>query len=1235
MNPSPRSRVFFPLILAVVVAGGAGAAAYFLWLRPTPRPLPGPESAVYQEYLRNFQVGVAVLESGEREELARSKLERAVELIPEEPAGWANLGLLNLRTQHPEEAADNLERARQLAPDSGEVEALLGYLAKEQGRFPDAVAHFRKAVEKEPRDLVLLYTLAQTVSAEGGPETQAEYQRLLEQILKVQPNNLKVLVEAAQAAHKRNDRAAFDALLSRLDRLAPAWQPETAKTLKEVHKAAKDDPAEVVFHLSILNNLLQKERGYNRGATALASPTALVGTSVQHFLRLQRPNSTPAPPERDLAFGVGPWTGRPAAVDRGRWDVVRVAWRMSEEERQAMIAEAQLATSGGPRARADHVIETTLFVANAREVRRADADAPALEFPGGPNQVPPTAAGVLPIDWDNDLRTDLLLAGAGGLRFYRQRPDGTFDDVTQKTGLPEAVLTGDYYGAWAADLDTDGDLDVVLARRSGPPLVLRNNGDGTFKAVEGFFPSLSGVRAFVWADLDNDGMADAAFLDKDGKLHVFANERQAQFQPWPVPEGLGPFLALTAADLNDDGVFDLVALGADGKLIRLSDEGERKAWQVTEVARTAPALVVLRAGMVGLLGSPLGHGPLAAACAFLPAKAPAPGDVALFAEDLDNNGATDLVVAGPGEARVFLADEQLRFTPLPEALPLRAGAVLDVNGDGLLDLVGVSSEGHPARALNGGRKGYRWQVIRPVANPEGKGDKRINSFAVGGEAEVRSGPLVQKRAINGPVLHFGLGEQPGVDVARFVWPNGLAQWEFELLGGRPFPADRLVRTMQRLSGSCPFLFTFDGTGMHFAGDFMWGTPLGMYVNGQNTGDFPQTTEWLKIPGEHLVPKNGYYGIRVHANLWETDYFDQLALLVVDHPPGTEVYADERFFLTPTPPKLYVTTPARPVARAWDHHGRDATAEAWAIDGRYLDRAGRGRFQGITADHWVEADLGDDAPKDGPVYLIARGWVHPTDSSINVAIEQGKHDRPRGLVLEVPDGKGGWKVGRDKLGFPAGKDKTILIRLDGIDGKGVRRRFRLRTNMEIYWDFLGYARGLDPKLARVQRPEPVAAELRYRGILEMTQKDRSSPEVPHYDKVIRRQCWRDLTGYYTRFGDVRELLARVDDRYVIMNAGDEIALRFPVPAGPPAGWKRDFLWESDGWTRDGNPNTRFGTTVLPLPAHDRKTYDRPGRLEDDPVYRRFPQDWIRYHTRYVTPDEFARGLRGYRQTPDRR
>ena len=90
-------------------------------------------------------------------------------------------------------------------------------------------------------------------------------------------------------------------------------------------------------------------------------------------------------------------------------------------------------------------------------------------------------------------------------------------------------------------------------------------------------------------------------------------------------------------------------------------------------------------------------------------------------------------------------------------------------------------------------------------------------------------------------------------------------------------------------------------------------------------------------------------------------------------------------------------------------------------------------------------------------------------------------------------------------------------------------------------------------------------------------------------VSTSQRWRDLTGYHTRFGDVRELIDRVDDRYVIMNAGDEMRLQFAEAAPPAAGWRRDFVLIGDGWEKDGDYNTGFSQTVLPLPSHDRPAY----------------------------------------------
>jgi hypothetical protein len=326
--------------------------------------------------------------------------------------------------------------------------------------------------------------------------------------------------------------------------------------------------------------------------------------------------------------------------------------------------------------------------------------------------------------------------------------------------------------------------------------------------------------------------------------------------------------------------------------------------------------------------------------------------------------------------------------------------------------------------------------------------------------------------------------------------------------------------------------------------------------------------------------------------------------------------------------VYLTAPPQPVAHAWDDRGQEVTDLVRGLDGRYLDSFGRGAYQGVTRNHYVDIDLGGDVPSTGPLWLLASGWIRPTDSSINVAISQSRHAPPQSLHLEVPDGQGGWVVAKADLGFPAGKTKTIVIDLQGIWRPGTPRLVRLRTNMEIYWDALAWALASPDAELKTQRLSPQTAELRYRGFSVVHAADRASPELPQYG-VLEGTAprWRDLIGYYTRFGDVRDLLQAVDDRYVIMNAGDELVLRFVTPPPPPAGWRRDFVLIGDGWVKDGDYNTTFSATVLPLPAHDQPDYTTPpGHLEDDPVYRRHAHDWQRYHTRYITPQRFHEALR---------
>src|SRR6185437_10962286 len=135
---------------------------------------------------------------------------------------------------------------------------------------------------------------------------------------------------------------------------------------------------------------------------------------------------------------------------------------------------------------------------------------------------------------------------------------------------------------------------------------------------------------------------------------------------------------------------------------------------------------------------------------------------------------------------------------------------------------------------------------RPHAK-QAAGDQRINPFGVGGEIEVRSSLLVQKQPITGPLLHFGLGNQDRVNVARIVWPNGSVRAEFDL------KADQEIVTEQRLKGSCPFLFAYNGKQVQFVKDAVpWSSAIGLKINTIGTARVEATEEWYKIGPNELA-----------------------------------------------------------------------------------------------------------------------------------------------------------------------------------------------------------------------------------------------------------------------------------------------------------------------------------------------------------------------------------------------
>ena len=306
-----------------------------------------------------------------------------------------------------------------------------------------------------------------------------------------------------------------------------------------------------------------------------------------------------------------------------------------------------------------------------------------------------------------------------------------------------------------------------------------------------------------------------------------------------------------------------------------------------------------------------------------------------------------------------------------------------------------------------------------------------------------------------------------------------------------------------------------------------GSAIGLRINALGSAKIAATEEWYKIGRDQLVARDGYYDLRVTGELWETYYYDSMALMTVDHPAGTEIFTDERFDVPSV--KLAVTEVAspQPIVRAIDDDGRDVTSILSKLDGSYLDNFGRGQYQGVTRDHYVEVELPETLPAASPIYLIAKGWLHPSDSSVNIAMSQGSAPKPKWLSLEVPDGQGGWRVAKPNLGFPAGRNKICLVDLSGVFPSGTPHRLRLRTNLEVYWDQIEWAAGCS-LLGRVKIQRLSAVSCGSCTTVASPAIHQSEcnhrPRFPITDQLSgTTQRWRDLEGYYTRFGDIRELL----------------------------------------------------------------------------------------------------------------
>ena len=811
-----------------------------------------------------------------------------------------------------------------------------------------------------------------------------------------------------------------------------------------------------------------------------------------------------------------------------------------------------------------------------------------------------TPSAVFLTDYDNDGNLDLYVVSNSAM-LYRNT-GAAFEPIHMFSGEEKRHTV-----VAVADLDKDGVQDLLIQTPLMGILHYQPKTDSEWvgsRLVEPD-PGVEQTDVLLPVDYDHDGDLDlfttgAAMYrnnsddedkgDEENKEdETFTDVSEQTFVQTAVPQP-APAEAFSA-DFDDDGDIDIFTIHREtgctlydnlrqGKLRAVSDE----TGILQDVHYTAAAIgdydndgdfdIFLSTANQIYLYRNRGDGSFASDPR-LGADVRDLSPVLLKNIDYDNDGFVDLWVSGKDGMFLFRNDGTGQFDepyPLIETVTPTGGAILhnatagavgDYDNDGDLDLFFINSEGQLRALQNNGGNRNNWIQVRLEGITSG--NNKVNRDGIGSKLEVKVGDLYQLQYVSEQVSHFGLGAFEAADVVRVVWSNGVPQNVVEP------QARQRIQEKQILKGSCPFLYVYDGEKYQFVTDLLWRAPLGL-VTSMGSVAPDETKDFVKISGTQIQPKSGKYSIQITEELWETAYFDEVKLIAVDHPADTDIFVNEQY----TPPPF---------------------------------------AEGVVEPHAIVLDLGD-APNDVPVTLFLSGWIFPTDTSINVALFQNPEISPRFPSVAMKDGTGAWETVIDMIGLPAGKNKTITVDLTG-KFLSDDRHVRIETDMQIYWDAAFFTIGTQNVPIELTTLNPDSADLHYRGFSEMY---RPTPHAPHlfdYQKVTTDAQWRDLAGYYTRYGDVNSLLQEVDDMYVILNAGDEITVKFDaarLPALKP-GWVRDFILYSDGWDKDGDINTLTSQTVEPLPFHGMSAYPYPDteHYPDDEAHQRYQ---LKYNTRRV-------------------
>jgi hypothetical protein len=432
--------------------------------------------------------------------------------------------------------------------------------------------------------------------------------------------------------------------------------------------------------------------------------------------------------------------------------------------------------------------------------------------------------GVAVGDYDNDGRADLFVTRWRSYALYRNRGDGTFEDVTTAAGLG-----GDRdwpTSAAFADLDNDGDLDLYVCHYlkwdAGHPRLCQNRSrsayiscdpldsealpDHVFRNDGGRFTdvtALAGIvdregRGFgvVAVDVDDDNRVDLFVANDRSANYLFHNQGGFRFEEQGLMAGVAcnahggnqAGMGVAAGDLDGDGRLDLAVTNFFDESTTLFHNlgGGQFADHTAAVGLAAPSRDRLGFGIAFLDANNDGRLDLMTAN----------GHVADYRPEVAYAMPVQLLIGGPG---AWLTDVTRRAGP-PFLVPHlgRGLAIGDLDNDGRVDALVVANN-EPMVYLHNRTAGDHFLTIAlegTRSNRDGVGARVIVEAAGSRQVSQRLGGGSFLSASD-PRLHFGVGPATRIDRLEIHWPSGRvdsfrdldADRGYRLREGDPKPAD--------------------------------------------------------------------------------------------------------------------------------------------------------------------------------------------------------------------------------------------------------------------------------------------------------------------------------------------------------------------------------------------------------------------------------------------------------------